>query len=373
MNPVNSLLKPVLIFISYAREDIRYMKNLDGHLQPLIRGGKIECWHDQMIEKGEKWKEVLLTKLSQSRVFVILVSRHSFYSDYIQKVEQAIAIKLYERGEMIFLPVLVRSFNWEETLYKDFQMITYKNAHIAKEKDQESAWDSVVQDIRNKLQTEFPYLWEKNIAENKTKIEKIFQVNKNDAPKTSTLEKERQENPELLIVKNQTPKLKKTKKTNILKTDDPLIFELENLFHIMKKDKHPMGSLKILTQIEIEDLLKEFRLIEKDIRPMLVGKNINQVLPDALIRIDESMNFFTDTIKKCAHHHTSNYIEYANRILESCSLLRKCMIETVSVTGITPSLWLTMGTDISNLHSNILLTIIALEDLLSRASKFSQN
>ena len=75
------------VFISYAHEDVEWMKRLKEHLGKHPGGSSLMIWDDTEIKAGEHWRNKIRTALASTRVAVLLVSSHFLESEYITKVE----------------------------------------------------------------------------------------------------------------------------------------------------------------------------------------------------------------------------------------------------------------------------------------------
>ena len=54
-----------LVFVSYSREDKRWLGELQKHLKPYLRQGAVTAWDDTQIKPGSKW-------LALQRYFLLL-------------------------------------------------------------------------------------------------------------------------------------------------------------------------------------------------------------------------------------------------------------------------------------------------------------
>lgn len=79
---MSSTIPSVDLFFCYAHEDEQWRKKLAKHLSPLLRLGFITGWHDRQILPGTDWAHEIDTRLSTSKVIVLLVSADFIASDY---------------------------------------------------------------------------------------------------------------------------------------------------------------------------------------------------------------------------------------------------------------------------------------------------
>lgn len=92
------------MFISYGREDQRYLNDLKDHAADLVRNARVEFFDDTCIQGGREWKALLEEGLGGAEIFMILVTSKSISSDYcMRELDVALALGL------MILPVKVGS------------------------------------------------------------------------------------------------------------------------------------------------------------------------------------------------------------------------------------------------------------------------
>jgi hypothetical protein len=102
------------VFISYAREDDRWRKQLVSHLGVLAREGLIDVWDDRKIEAGANWFDRLHQEMLHARVAVLLISASFLTSDFIRDQEVPKLFDAHEANGMRIYPLLIRSCPWQE-------------------------------------------------------------------------------------------------------------------------------------------------------------------------------------------------------------------------------------------------------------------
>lgn len=136
-------------FIMYARKDKRYREELEEHLAPLIRAGKISLWSDREIQPGEVWDKIIKENLQKSELVLMLISIDFFNSDFIEDTEMKIAFNRFENGESRILPIIVRPCAWKEyPRLASIQVSPEGGAPVSQAKNKDEAWTEIVHHIR---------------------------------------------------------------------------------------------------------------------------------------------------------------------------------------------------------------------------------
>ncbi|HAU5564081.1 TPA: toll/interleukin-1 receptor domain-containing protein [Serratia fonticola] len=97
---------------SHADEDLR--NELEKHLMPFRRLGKINTWHDRRIEPGQEFGAEIDKYFAEADVVLLLISSDFIFSDYCYDVEMKNALKRHERGEAVVIPVILRDCIWHQ-------------------------------------------------------------------------------------------------------------------------------------------------------------------------------------------------------------------------------------------------------------------
>ncbi len=128
-------------FIIYAKDDFEHKQQLVLHLRPLIQNQIITLWHDGNILPGEAWEEKIFEALSSSNLVLMLVSKSSLNSDFIQNKELKATLAQKEKGQTRLIPIIVSHCHWEmDRILKDLQALPDKNGRILPVTD--AGWQS---------------------------------------------------------------------------------------------------------------------------------------------------------------------------------------------------------------------------------------
>jgi hypothetical protein len=117
---------PPLVFVSYAHKDRAWLDELNSHLGPHLHQGSLRTWDDTRLGAGDVWEAEIAGAMHGCRVCVLLVSRYSLTSDYIDRVEMRTILERVRNDGIRIFPVIVspvsipaghwlRAFNWRPT------------------------------------------------------------------------------------------------------------------------------------------------------------------------------------------------------------------------------------------------------------------
>ncbi|NOZ91432.1 MAG: toll/interleukin-1 receptor domain-containing protein [Epsilonproteobacteria bacterium] len=96
------------IFLSYSTQDHHYKDEIKTTLSKLERDGKIRLWIDEKkLKAGEKFDTVIETEIKKADMFLLLLSRNFWASDYIQKYELPLILERYRANEALIIPIVL--------------------------------------------------------------------------------------------------------------------------------------------------------------------------------------------------------------------------------------------------------------------------
>lgn len=139
------MIKPISVFISYAHEDTPYLEELQKYLQPYVKKQTISIWTDRDIIAGQKWDELIKTKLKESEVVLFLVSQDFLVSDYINNIEIKSAI---ENNKLIIIPIIIRPIEMSQLELKCFQVVPSGAEPVVKWANRDEAWVDVLKELK---------------------------------------------------------------------------------------------------------------------------------------------------------------------------------------------------------------------------------
>ncbi len=102
-----------LVF-SYSHVDEELRNELEKHLSPLKRMGRIEPWHDRRITPGDEFDAVIDRNFADADFILLLVSPDFIASDYCFNIEMQNSLERHEQGEAVVIPVILRPCAWHQ-------------------------------------------------------------------------------------------------------------------------------------------------------------------------------------------------------------------------------------------------------------------
>lgn len=112
----------VRIVVCYARNDACWMDchsewNLIPWLQDKLRslgGCRVDFWWDSRLDEtpGIEWEHAIRQRLNEADITIFLLSIESITSEFVRQVELPIMRERAQKGEMLWLPILVGPMDW---------------------------------------------------------------------------------------------------------------------------------------------------------------------------------------------------------------------------------------------------------------------
>ena len=138
------------IFLSYAHADEDLKKELDKHLMPLKRSGKIATWNDRDLIAGQEWNEEIIAELNKAEIILLLISKDFIASQYIWEKELEIAMKRHEKGTAKVVPIIMKNCLWQEMPFAKLQALPRNARPVTDYENRDDAFTEVAVSI-NKL------------------------------------------------------------------------------------------------------------------------------------------------------------------------------------------------------------------------------
>ena len=142
----------VSMFLSYAHEDEKLLRELEAHLSPLKRLGLVSTWYDRQILPGNNWAEEIDEHLEQASIILLLISASFMASDYCYEKEMKLALERHSAGKARVLPILLRPVDFKDAPFATLQALPTDAKPITEWSNQDSAFVDVVAGIRRNLE-----------------------------------------------------------------------------------------------------------------------------------------------------------------------------------------------------------------------------
>ncbi len=132
-----------LVF-SYSHADEGQRNELEKHLSPLKRMGKITTWHDRRIVPGQEFERQIDHYFSEAEIILLLISSDFIASDYCYQVEMANALERHKKGDAVVIPVILRECAWHQLPFGSIMAATIDGKPIAKFASHDEGYVQVV-------------------------------------------------------------------------------------------------------------------------------------------------------------------------------------------------------------------------------------
>jgi len=96
------------VFVSYSHTDLKWLRMLQDHLEPLVQQGLIQLWEDTRIKPGSNWRQEIRQAIATAKVAILLVSAPFLGSEFITKNELPPLLAAAKRDGTLILPIVVR-------------------------------------------------------------------------------------------------------------------------------------------------------------------------------------------------------------------------------------------------------------------------
>ena len=144
------------VFYSYSHEDAHLRNRLSTYLDPLERNKTIVGWYDRKIEPGAKWEIEINNQIDTAHLILFLISENFLASDYCFGVEVERAMARQKSGDVKVIPILLKPCLWEESRFRELQIIPRDNRPITLWPSQEEAFVELAKEIRRIVSAEPP-------------------------------------------------------------------------------------------------------------------------------------------------------------------------------------------------------------------------
>ncbi len=143
--------QPIKIFIAYSRKDKSHLTRLRVHLAPLIDTENLTVWDDGEMMPGTKWKAEIKKHLDEADIILLLISADALSSKPF-KNEMTSAFKRHARGNVVLIPIILRTCHWEIIpLLNELQALPENGNPVTKWEYKEDAYADITKGIGDSI------------------------------------------------------------------------------------------------------------------------------------------------------------------------------------------------------------------------------
>jgi hypothetical protein len=144
-------------FISYSHIDERILERLHVHMAVLKRDGKIASWYDKEILAGGDLNTDISSALSDSDIFLAIVSPDYLNSQYCYEKEFQEALKMQERGQIIIVPIIAEPCDWKSSPFGSMKAVPKDGKPVSEWTNENVAYLNIVDELRRLMNAkQFP-------------------------------------------------------------------------------------------------------------------------------------------------------------------------------------------------------------------------
>lgn len=138
-------------FISYSHTDEKVVKKLHIHLANLRRDGTIDTWHDEQILAGENLDQTISSALTESELFIAVVSPDYLNSHYCYDKEFQRALQLQDEGKIVIIPIIAEPCDWLNSPFSKMKAVPQDGKAISEWTNDNAAYLNITSELRRVL------------------------------------------------------------------------------------------------------------------------------------------------------------------------------------------------------------------------------
>lgn len=141
-----------LVFLSYARDDVRFASELYAHLKALEHEGLAEIWFDQRhLMAGDAFDASIADTLSRADMVLLLVSSAYLGSSYAYRNELPRAMARQAAGEAIVVPIILRACVWQSLSFGHLHALPSNDRPVDEWERRDDAYEDIVRGLLTRL------------------------------------------------------------------------------------------------------------------------------------------------------------------------------------------------------------------------------
>lgn len=137
---------PVEIFCGYAATDEPLFRTLLTQLAPMCRENLASVWHEGLVLGGGEREATVAARLQSASIILLLVSADLLAGQHERLIAPALA--RHERGEVLVVPILIRSADWTRSALGQLAPLP-SDTPITLWSDQDQAFTQVARGLRD--------------------------------------------------------------------------------------------------------------------------------------------------------------------------------------------------------------------------------
>lgn len=135
-------------FISYSHKNEAIVDRLRDHMALQTRSGLIDIFYDRKILAGSEIDGAIANELSDSDLFLAIVSADFLASNYCHDIEMAKALERHEAGTIQVIPIIAEPCEWQKSPLGKLKAIPTDGKAISTWQNENNALLDVVNELR---------------------------------------------------------------------------------------------------------------------------------------------------------------------------------------------------------------------------------
>ena len=145
-------VSPILLFHSYAREDVSLYEELERHLRHLCRFLGVVVWHAGLAPPGANVARETSKRLDEANIIVVLVTANYLSSDLLYFGELSRAMERHDSDDARVIPIIVRHCDWDIAPFAKLKPLPTGGKPVSAWSDRDEAWTDVAKGIRQAIE-----------------------------------------------------------------------------------------------------------------------------------------------------------------------------------------------------------------------------